>query len=112
MEQLAALFQIECSVLLESLLVGDVVDLLLGSRPQGHSLRWVYRLRVQLRRLQADPILLFDIFEMLLDHVPELLLRDLEKLGDCADRQYSLIELISLLVFDLFTVPQEQRLPQ
>jgi len=60
---------------------------------------------IQLRRLQADPILFFDIFEMLLNHVSELLLRYLEKLGDCADGQYSLIELISLLVFDLFTVP-------
>ena len=112
MEQQAALFQIECSVLLESLLVGDVVDLLLGSRPQGHSLRWVYRLRVQLRRLQADPILLFDVFEMLLNQVSELLLRDLEQLGDDGNRQNRLAELLLLLAFDLFTVPQEQRLPQ
>ena len=78
MEQLAALFQIECSMFLESLLISDVVDLFLGSSPKSDSLRWMHLLWIQLGRLQADTILLLDILEMLLDHVSKLLLRDLE----------------------------------
>ena len=78
MEQLAALFQIECSMFLESLLIGDVVDLFLGGSPKSDSLRWMHLLWIQLGRLQADTILLLDILEMLLDHVSKLLLRDLE----------------------------------
>ena len=86
MEHLASFFECQRSLISESILAGNIVNLLFGRGPKSDSLGEVNLIWVQLGRLQAESIFFLYGFEVLSYKVFELLLRNFQELGDETNR--------------------------
>ena len=73
-KELGPILEAQVRLFVEGVLVADVVALLLRDAFKGHPLRDVQLLRVQLGRLDADPVHALTLLgEVLPDHPPDLL---------------------------------------